>query len=215
MIAHSLRRAITSATARGLACGLTGTAAMTLTAACYARLRGESEQIIDYDTSEHVAIAAATVLRLHPYSAARERALFHLVHWGYGSAVGIAYEVIVHTVPSRRATAAIFFTGCQTMAFVLFPLLGRTPPPWRWKTGVIAISLLQHAVYAATVDLAHLALRPPARVSPVSSTAGRPGGPCSPGPPCSPRPPGPGPASARTGRSEPPEAFSLPRVRFA
>ncbi|MCW2883881.1 MAG: hypothetical protein QOE54_1260 [Streptosporangiaceae bacterium] len=171
------------ATARGLACGLAGTSAMTLTAALYARLRGETDRILDYDTSEHVAIAAATVLRVHPRSDTGERALFHLVHWGYGSAVGIAYQAIRHAVPSRPAAASVFFTGCQTMAFVLFPLLGRTPPPWRWRRDVIAISLLQHAVYAATVDLTDRALGPEVRDPGSGSSLAGPAGPDSAGRP--------------------------------
>jgi hypothetical protein len=173
MIDSSARRAIIRATARGLACGLTGTAVMTLTAACYARLRGETDHILDYDTSEHVAIAAGTVLRVHPRGASCRRTLFHLVHWGYGSAVGIAYEAIARAAPTRHAASAIFFTGCQSMAFALFPLLGRTPPPWRWRADVIAISLLQHAFYAATVDLTHQALSGgrPADILPRASLA--------------------------------------------
>jgi hypothetical protein len=55
---------------------------MTFTAPVYARLRAEIDRIIDYDTSEHVVITAATVLRVHPGGAAPERALLHLVHWG-------------------------------------------------------------------------------------------------------------------------------------
>jgi hypothetical protein len=159
VLRRAVRRAAGTAPVRGLACGLAGTSAMTLTAALYARARGETDRILDYDASEHVVIAAATVLRVRPRGAPGERALFHLVHWGYGSAVGIAYEAIRRAVPSRSAASAIFFTGCQTMAFTLFPLLGGTPPPWRWRPDVIAVSLLQHAVYSATVDLTDRAFR--------------------------------------------------------
>jgi hypothetical protein len=38
-----------------------------------------------------------------------------------------------------------------TATFVLFPLLGRTPPPWRWPRGYIATCVLTHAAYAVTV----------------------------------------------------------------
>ncbi|MGI8334167.1 hypothetical protein ACRYCC_29790 [Actinomadura scrupuli] len=180
-IRSTLPRAIGAVALRGLACGLAGTSAMTLTAALYARARGETDRILDYDTSEHVAIAAATVLRVRPRGAAGERALFHLVHWGYGSAVGVAYEAIRHAVPGRPAAAAVFFTGCQTMAFALFPLLGGTPPPWRWRPDVIAVSLLQHAIYAATVDLTDRAFRQAAGEQRSRSIFADPAGPDSPG----------------------------------
>ncbi len=37
------------------------------------------------------------------------------------------------------------------MAFVLFPVLGGTPPPWRWKREMLLSSLGVHALYAGTV----------------------------------------------------------------
>jgi hypothetical protein len=42
-----------------------------------------------------------------------------------------------------------------TATMTLFPLLGRTPPPWRWPGDVIATSVGTHAAYVigvATVD---------------------------------------------------------------
>ena len=42
-----------------------------------------------------------------------------------------------------------------TATMTLFPLLGHTPPPWRWPRGYLVTSLGTHVVYAvvvATVD---------------------------------------------------------------
>ena len=39
----------------------------------------------------------------------------------------------------------------MTATLTLFPLLGRTPPPWRWGSAVMATSVGTHAVYVAAV----------------------------------------------------------------
>ena len=52
----------------------------------------------------------------------------------------------------REPAAAIaFFLACQGMAWTLFPLLGDTPPPWRWRRSLLVTSVAQHALYAGTV----------------------------------------------------------------
>ncbi len=143
----------------GVAAGLAGTAVMTATAALYARWRGDVEAdesgvvpVLDFDNSDHVVIAAATLLRIDPRSRLARQALFHLVHWGYGSAVGIA-RVALRRVREPAATA-LYFAGCQTMACTLFPVLGETPPPWEWSREQLAVSVVQHAIYAGTVSTA-------------------------------------------------------------
>jgi hypothetical protein len=32
----------------------------------------------------------------------------------------------------------------------MFPVLGDTPPPWRWRNDVIVTSVFQHLVYATS-----------------------------------------------------------------
>jgi hypothetical protein len=135
---------------RGYLAGLTGTAVMTATLTAEKRLRAATPGPVDYDASPHVVTAASAVLHVQPRSAWQRRALFLLVHWGYGSAVGIGYDLLRSRVPARTA-AVVFFAGCQTMACTLFPVFGGTPPPWRWRPSLLASSLVQHAIYAAVV----------------------------------------------------------------
>lgn len=132
-----------------LAGGVSGTAVMTAGLGVERRLRPDAERPLDYDASGHVVTAACSVLGIDvPRSRAARSALFNLVHWGYGSAVALGYETV------RRRTehpAVLFYLGCQTMAMTLFPTIGGTPPPWRWRRSVLATSLTMHGVYAATV----------------------------------------------------------------
>jgi hypothetical protein len=140
---------------RGAAAGLTGTAVMTAGYATEHRLRRSVSGPLDYDDSDAPAVAAGRVLRwLHvldePPGSRAGKVLGFLVHWGYGSLVGAAAIPLVRrTGPAR---ASVGFAGAITvMAAVLFPLLGGTPAPWRWRRDVVATSLVQHLLYAATV----------------------------------------------------------------
>jgi len=40
-----------------------------------------------------------------------------------------------------------------------FPLLGHTPPPWRWPADVLATSVGTHAAYVAAVAVTDDAVR--------------------------------------------------------
>lgn len=137
--------------AEGLAAGFVGTCCMTATRWLERRLRSDEAGPVDYDASGHVVTAAANALRWHPGNRAQRRALFLIVHWGYGSAVGIAYPPLLRSLCDDRLATSVFYVGCQSMAFTLFPTLGETPPPWRWRGDVLASSLAQHAVYAISV----------------------------------------------------------------
>jgi hypothetical protein len=147
---------------RGFAVGLAGTSAMTVTLKLEQLARDRcrigtlvdtprtSDEPVDYDASEHVVTAAAAVLRHRPGTKSGERALFLLVHWGYGSAVGIEYIELLRKHTVARATIE-FYLLCQAMAMTLFPTLGGTPPPWQWPRRILISSLCQHAVYASAV----------------------------------------------------------------
>jgi hypothetical protein len=154
---------------------MAGTAAMAATGRAYrevhARRRGISvediTEVLDYDQSDHVVVAASTVLQRltgwAPRSPEARRALFWVVHWGYGSVVGVAHAELRHRLGGEPAAGAAFFLGCEAMALGLFPVLGGTPVPWRWGTRLLTVSLLQHAVYAGAVAAADAALDRDAR----------------------------------------------------
>jgi hypothetical protein len=42
---------------------------------------------------------------------------------------------------------------------LVVPALGAAPPPWRWSPADIAVSLLHHGVYAATLESSYRMLR--------------------------------------------------------
>lgn len=124
---------------------------------------------VDYDASDHVITAASTVVRFEPRSPAGRTALFLLVHWGFGSAVAAVYPTL--RLP-RAAALALFHGGCQVMALTLFPTLGGTPPPWRWRRSMLNSSSARHAVYAVAVDATDRMLG--ARAAALAQLASRP-----------------------------------------
>ena len=141
----------------GVIAGAAGTAAMTL---AY--------------KAEHIACARrsrATRLRRQPRPGPDRRAVLHLpsvtergeqelgtlLRWGYGSAFGMMHGFLRRRLGEPWASA-IFGGMLMSATFSLFPLLGRTPPPWRWKRDVLATSLGTHAAYVAGVALTNAAL---------------------------------------------------------
>lgn len=166
-------RAVLRTVAAGIGAGAAGTAVMTTTAhlhrTIHVRRRGALApgEILDYDDSDHVVVAAGTILQAvsgwAPTTPRARRGLFLLVHWGYGSVVGVAHRGLRVGLGGEPAAGAAFFVGCQAMALSLFPALGGTPPPWRWRRDLLVTSLVQHAIYAGAVATAARALTRPAR----------------------------------------------------
>jgi hypothetical protein len=124
---------------------------MTATTWLEGRCRPGLDHPVDFDVSGAPVRAASRVLHVTPRTSGQRRALFVLVHWGYGSLVGVGYSAVAQRVPRGPAAAAVFFGTVQGMAFGLLPTLGGTPAPWSWRRDMLASSLLQHGVYASAV----------------------------------------------------------------
>jgi len=135
---------------RSLLAGVTGTAALTVSYAVERRLRGETSGPLDYDDSLVPGQIVCSILHLHHVTRREENDLGLGLRWTYGSAFGLWHGLLRRRLPEPAATVA-FATTLITATFTMFPLLGRTPPPWRWPRGYVATCLATHSVYAATV----------------------------------------------------------------
>lgn len=107
-----------------VAAGFVGTTTMSGTPWLERRVRHHLQKPVDCDASSHVVQAASTLLRIDPGGAGRRRALFLLVHRGYGSTAGVGYRGIREVVDNDARAASMFYGACQGVAFVLFPTLG-------------------------------------------------------------------------------------------
>ena len=86
-----------------------------------------------------------------PHVTARgDKELGLILRWSYGSAFGLFHGALRRVV--AEPWASVGFGGTlMTATLTLFPLLGRTPPPWRWPVDVVATSFGTHIAYVAAV----------------------------------------------------------------
>jgi hypothetical protein len=86
-----------------------------------------------------------------PHVTARdEHELGLALRWSYGSAFGLWHGVLLRRAGEPLAAAA-FGATLMSATLTLFPLLGRTPPPWQWPRSVIVTAFGTHAAYVAAV----------------------------------------------------------------
>jgi hypothetical protein len=133
----------------GLLAGLAATTAMNLGYWAERRIRRNADGPLDYDDTNVPALIAAKILRQSDLSDDASFRLGLVVHWGYGSVFGLGAVPLNRRFGPAGATA-IYWGGMMVMACGMFPVLGGTPPPWRWRNDVIVTSAFQHLVYAGT-----------------------------------------------------------------
>jgi hypothetical protein len=92
----------------------------------------------------------ASIMHLPHVTAREDYELGMVLRWGYGSAFGLFHGLLKRKIGEPWASAA-FGGTLMSATLTLFPLLGRTPPPWRWKPDVIATAFGTHAAYVAAV----------------------------------------------------------------
>jgi hypothetical protein len=136
--------------ARSILAGTSGTAALTLAYAVDRRIRASGGKPLDYDDSLVPGQIVVSILHL-PHVTNRETDELGLaLRWSYGSAFGLWHGILRTRLREPHACLA-FGATLMSATLTMFPLLGRTPPPWRWPRGYLATSLATHAVYAVTV----------------------------------------------------------------
>jgi hypothetical protein len=135
---------------RSVFAGTAGTATMTLAYAAERRLRRGKRGPLDYDDSLVPGQIVASVMHLPHVTARGDRELGLVLRWSYGSAFGLLHGAL-HRVSGEPWASAVFGGTLMTATLTLFPLLGRTPPPWRWPADVVATSVGTHVAYVAAV----------------------------------------------------------------
>ena len=142
---------------RSVLAGTAGTAALTLAYATERRFRSKRGPL-DYDDSLVPGQIVASVMHLPHVTAREDRDLGFALRWSYGSAFGM-WHGILHRRIGEPWASAIFGGTLMSATFSLFPLLGRTPPPWRWPADVMATSIGTHVAYVVAVATADDALQ--------------------------------------------------------
>jgi hypothetical protein len=145
-------RVVSRLPVRSVLAGTAGTAALTLAYSLERRFRSKRAPL-DYDDSLVPGKIVASVLHLPHVTAREDEDLGLALRWSYGSAFGL-WHGILHTRIAEPWASAIFGGTLMSATFSLFPLLGRTPPPWRWPADVMATSIGTHVAYVVVVATA-------------------------------------------------------------
>ena len=135
---------------RSVMAGAAGTAALSASYTTEHRVRGSHPGPLDYDDSLVPGQIVAGVMHLGQVSAREDHELGSVLRWSYGSVFGLWHGLLRRRVGEPWASA-IFGATLMSATLSLFPLLGRTPPPWRWPPDVIATCLGTHAAYVSAV----------------------------------------------------------------
>ena len=140
---------------------LAGTVATTTMTAAYAlehHIRTNVRGQLDYDDGLVPGQIVASVMHLGQVTHRQEHELGTALRWSYGSAFGLLHGALYRRVGEPRASLA-FGAVLMTATFSLFPLLGHTPPPWRWPKDVIATSIGTHIAYVTAAAVTDDGLR--------------------------------------------------------
>lgn len=140
--------ALAGSVGKGLAAGVVGTAAMTVSSSLEAKLRGRAPSTAPAD-------AASKVLGVKPEGEQNQARFSTLVHWGYGTGWGVVRGLLAAVgLPSGAATVghfgAVFGSG-----LVMLPRLEVAPPVKEWGATEIAIDAFHHGVYAVATGFAY------------------------------------------------------------
>jgi hypothetical protein len=144
---------------RSVAAGTAGTAVMTLSYALERKARRSPVGTpLDWDDSNVPGKIVVSILHLGQVTDERDMQLGKILRWTYGSAFGLYHGVLRRKVREPWASLA-FGATLLTATFSLFPLLGRTPPPWRWSRAYLLTCVITHAAYVITVGAVDGGLR--------------------------------------------------------
>ncbi len=103
---------------------------------------------MDYDDGVVPGQIVLHLLHLPDLGASEETTTGLILRWAYGSAFGLLHVALRRRLPEPLATA-LFGSALMGMTVTMFPLLGHTPPPWKWSPAVLATCVGTHLVYVA------------------------------------------------------------------
>lgn len=117
-----------------------------------------AHQGLDYDDTGVPGQIVASILHIGPVTDRQAAVITLGLRWTYGSVFGVAHVWLRKRLPEPYASVA-FGSALMTMTFSAFPLLGGTPPPWRWHPDVLFSAVGSHVAYIGTAASVDNALR--------------------------------------------------------
>jgi hypothetical protein len=142
---------------RSTLAGTAGTATMTAAYATERRLRHDHRGPLDYDDSLVPGKIVASIMHLGKVTDREDNEIGLALRWSYGSVFGLWHGILRRRF-SEPLASVLFGATLMSATFSMFPLLGRTPPPWRWPADVMATAIGTHVAYVAGVAVVDDAL---------------------------------------------------------
>jgi hypothetical protein len=134
---------------KGVVAGLAGTVAMTVSSTMEQKLRRRPPSLAPAEAAEKV-LGIGTFA-----SEAAEKRFSTLVHWGYGTGLGVLRGVLRTMGLSPRAATAAHYAAMYGGNQVTLPALDVAPPFLKWGAEEIAIDAWHHLVYVLATGLAY------------------------------------------------------------
>ncbi len=144
---------VAAAAGVGALAGLAGTVAMTVSSTVEAKLRGRP-------ASDTTVKAAGAVLGVEPTSEQTKRRFGTMVHWGYGTGLGVLRGLLDAVGLHGPQAAAAYLGAVWGGEQLALPATGASSPAWKWGGKEIGIDLWHHTVYAAATSAVYEVLDP-------------------------------------------------------
>jgi hypothetical protein len=148
-------RILLGALARGLAAGLAGTAVMTAAQAGYYKLQ-------DAEASTVPAEVAKRVIRgvlQRKVDEDKTGLLNNVMHWGYGSGLGIVYGLAQGNARGRALPAGLAFgTAVWAASLAHLRAMQLAPPAWEQPPSQLASDAAFHLIYGTAAAGTYAAL---------------------------------------------------------
>jgi hypothetical protein len=147
----SILNRIATHVGKGIVAGLAGTVAISISQMIEMRISRRKPSTTPAD-------AAGKVLGVKPRDEAGKARFANVVHWGYGTAWGLARAALGGPRRGRFWAPLAHLAAVQAVAMLMLPALKVAPPATQWGAGEISKEVLHHVVYASAADATYRAL---------------------------------------------------------
>lgn len=131
--------------ARGLAAGVAGTAAISLSQAAEIAITRRKP-------STTPAEAVCVLLGIETRTEAQEQRFAQQAHWGYGTMWGVG-QLPLRRMPEPQRSL-LYFLAVWGVGAALLTGLKLAPPPTQWSKSSLLADLAHHAIYVIAATLA-------------------------------------------------------------
>jgi len=134
---------------RGLAAGLIGTGAMTLSSMAENKIRKRPPSTVPSEV-------VGKVMGVQPRGAEEKERFSNLIHWQFGTSLGLLRAALGGVGLRDPWAAGAFFAMVWAGELIVVPQLSeKTPPVTEWEMTDVAIDGWHHLVFAAATSFAY------------------------------------------------------------